>query len=148
MGLCVFWLTSAVLAGGVFQLKLFYIYFGWTALFLILPQVAFGAATMVIFFGWCHWLATGKARPTSAFILLPASLVVWAIPFGIALRETVRVIVSGLVPFGRYGAELDGWTELKMSLVPTFWFFVPFALTAGLCWKSCQGMGMPSRGTR
>ena len=136
LALCVFWLLSAVLVAGVIQLKLFYVYFSRTVLFLLLPHMAFGAFTVLIFLGWCCWLASGRERPAIAVGLLPVSLLIWMAPFGLAFRETVRVVTSGLVPGGRLGADVDGWTELGASLVPLLWFLVPFSLSLGLFWRS------------
>jgi hypothetical protein len=135
LALCVFWLVSAVLAAGILHLKLSYVYFCWTFVFLLLPQIAFGAVTSMIFSGWCYWLSTGRERPAICALLLPASLLVCLAPFGVAFRETVRVVISGLVPLGRFGAEIDGWTELRACFVPLLWFLVPFALTLWLCWR-------------
>jgi len=136
LALCVFWLSSAVLAGGIFHLKLFYVYFGWTALFLVLPQLAFGIATALVFLGWCHWLATGKERPVTSVFLIPASLLLWMAPFGFAFQEAVRIVMSGLVPYGRLGAEVDGWTEFRACLLPLSWFLVPSALSFWLFWRT------------
>lgn len=136
LALCVFWLSSVVLAGGIFHLKLFYISFGWTSLFLVLPQVAFGVVTALVFLGWCQWLASGEERPVTAIFLTPVSLMVWMVPFGLAFRDTVRVLMSGLVPYGRLGAEIDGWTELGTCLLPLLWFLVPSVLSFWLCWKA------------
>lgn len=136
MALCVFWLSSAVLAGGIFHLKLFYISFGWTSLFLALPQAAFGIASALVFLGWCHWLASGKEGPVAAIFLIPISLLLWMAPFALAFRETVRVLMSGLVPYGRLGAEIDGWSELRACLWPQLWFLVPFALSFWLFWRA------------